>query len=316
MCVGSVVMIQVNQMRVDYDGFTAVHDLSFEIPAGQVFGLIGPNGAGKTSTIRVIATLLQPTYGDIRVGGIDIAEAPDQVHAILGYMPDLAPVHEDLKVWEMLDMFAAAHGVPRRERLTRVNACLDMVMMDKKRDVKGKALSRGMMQRVILAKTLLHEPDVLLLDEPASGVDPVARIEFRRILRRLANEGKSVMVSSHILTELADMCDAIGVMREGRMIVNGKIDDIVRRVQPKRVVEIDCPGGAESAAAMVAGRPGVNSASGEGKTVSVEFEGDENELGRLLAYLVGSGVPVTRFVEKRFGVEDIMLELEAEGVRA
>lgn len=309
-------MIQVKNLRVDYDGFTAVHDLSFEIPAGQVFGLIGPNGAGKTSTIRVIATLLDPTYGEVRVDGIDIADAPDQAHAILGYMPDLAPVHEDLKVWEMLDLFAAAHGLPRRERLRRIDDCLDMVDMNAKRDVKGKALSRGMMQRVVLAKTLLHEPKAMLLDEPASGVDPVARIEFRRILRRLADEGKSVLVSSHILTELADMCDAIGVMREGRMILNGKIDDIVRRVQPKRVVEIDCPGGADSAAAMLKDRPGVAGVSSESQTVSVQFEGDENELGRLLAYLVSSGVVVTRFVEKRFGVEDIMLELEAEGVPA
>lgn len=306
-------MIQVSEMRVDYDGFTAVHDLSFEIPAGQVFGLIGPNGAGKTSTIRVLATLQLPTYGQVRVKGIDVIEHADRVHAVLGYMPDLAPVHDDLKVWEMLDLFASAHGLSRADRKRRVGECLDMVDMNDKRDVMGKTLSRGMMQRVILAKTLLHEPDVMLLDEPASGVDPVARIEFRRILRRLANEGKSVLVSSHILTELADMCDAIGVMRQGRMIVNGKIDDIVRRIQPRRIVEIDCPqtpDAARSAAAMLANRPGVAAAQGEGHTVRVEFEGDENELARLLGYLVSSGVAVTRFVEQNYGVEDIMLELD------
>jgi len=306
-------MIQVSEMRVDYDGFTAVHDLSFDIPAGQVFGLIGPNGAGKTSTIRVIATLQQPTYGEVRVKGIDVAEHPDLVHAVLGYMPDLAPVHDDLKVWEMLDMFASAHGVPRRERKRRVADCLDRVGMSEKREVKGKALSRGMMQRVVLAKTLVHEPDVLLLDEPASGVDPVARIEFRRILRRLADQGKSVLVSSHILTELADMCDAIGVMRQGRMVIDGRIDDIVRKVQPRRVVEIDCPqtpDAAASAAGLLRDRPGVVGVSHQGPTVSVEFNGDANQLARLLAYLVASGVSVTRFVEKRFGVEDIMLQLD------
>ena len=303
-------MIQINELRVDYDGFTAVHDLSLEIPAGQVFGLIGPNGAGKTSTIRVLATLQEPTYGEVRVGGFDVAEQADEVHRILGYMPDLAPVHDDLKVWEMLDMFAAAHGVARSERKRRVAECLDMVSMQKKRDVKGKALSRGMMQRVVLAKTLLHKPNVLLLDEPASGVDPVARIEFRRIMRRLANEGKSVLVSSHILTELADMCDAIGVMRDGRMVVHGKINDIVSKMQPKRIVEIDCPGSAASSAAQLHARPGVVATSHEGDTVKVEFTGDANELSRLLTFLVSSGVAVTRFVEKPFGVEDIMLELE------
>lgn len=303
-------MIQINELRVDYDGFTAVHDLSLEIPAGQVFGLIGPNGAGKTSTIRVLATLQVPTYGEVSVGGFDVGDQADEVHRILGYMPDLAPVHDDLKVWEMLDMFACAHGVARSERKRRVAECLDMVSMGKKRDVKGKALSRGMMQRVVLAKTLLHEPNVLLLDEPASGVDPVARIEFRRILRRLADEGKSVLVSSHILTELADMCDAIGVMRDGQMIVHGEIDAIVRKMQPKRIIEIDCPGSAASSAAQLTDRPGVVAASCDGDTVKVQFTGDTNELSRLLTFLVGGGVAVTRFVEKRFGVEDIMLELD------
>ncbi len=304
-------MIHTSDMRVDYDGFTAVHDLSLDIPAGQVFGLIGPNGAGKTSTIRVLATLQQPTYGDVRIGGIDVAEAPDRVHAILGYMPDLAPVHDDLKVWEMIDMFAASHFIGRRERKRKIDDCLERVGMLGKREVKGNTLSRGMMQRVVLAKTLVHEPKVLLLDEPASGVDPVARIEFRRILRRLADQGKTVLVSSHILTELADMCDAIGIMREGRMVVSGQIDDIVRRMQPKRIVEIDCPGGAASAAALLSARPGVVSVDTKAQTVLVEFNGDSNEMSRLLAYLVGSGVSVTRFVEKRFNVEDIMLQLDS-----
>lgn len=311
-------MIQVSEMRVDYDGFTAVHDLSLDVPAGQVFGLIGPNGAGKTSTIRVLATLQQPTYGDVRVCGIDVTESPDEVHGVLGYMPDLAPVYDDLKVWEMLDMFAASHFVDRRDRKRRVDECLDMVGMTAKREDKGKTLSRGMMQRVVLAKTLVHGPDVMLLDEPASGVDPVARIEFRRILRRLADEeNKTVLVSSHILTELADMCDSIGVMREGQMVVSGQIEEIIQRMQPRRVVEIDCQLGAEaasSAAAMLSGRPGVINASSDGPTVSVEFEGDSNELSRLLAYLVAGGVALTRFVEKRFDVEDIMLQLDGMGV--
>lgn len=303
-------MIQISEMRVDYDGFTAVHDLSLEIPAGQVFGLIGPNGAGKTSTIRVLATLQQPTYGEVRVGGFDVVEQADRVHGVLGYMPDLAPVHEDLKVWEMLDLFAAAHGVPRRARKARIDQCLERVSMHDKRETKGRALSRGMMQRVVLAKTLVHDPDVLLLDEPASGVDPVARIEFRRILRRLADEGKSVLVSSHILTELADLCDAIGVMRQGRMVISGRIDDIVRTIQPKRIIEIDCTSSADAAASMLADRPGVVGVFHRGQTVSVEFSGDTNEQSRLLAYLVAGGVSVTRFVEKRFGVEDIMLQLD------
>lgn len=307
-------MISTRDMRVDYDDFTAVHDLTLEIPQGRVFGLIGPNGAGKTSTIRVMATLQEPTYGQVSVGGYDVADQPEQVHRILGFMPDLAPVHDDLKVWEFLDLFAAAHFIDRRDRKRRVDECLDMVELQSKRDVKGGTLSRGMMQRCVLAKTLLHDPHVLLLDEPASGVDPIARIEFRRIIRRLADRGRTVLVSSHILTELADMCDSIGIMQEGRMILSGGIDEIISKMQPKRVVEIDCPRDAQSAAAMLAHQAGVVETMVEGKTIRVQFEGDQHTMGSLLTYLVGSGVVVTRFVEKRIGVEDIMLQVGAREV--
>lgn len=307
-------MIQISEMRVDYDGFTAVRDLTLEIAAGQVFGLIGPNGAGKTSTIRVLATLQQPTYGEVFVGGYDVAEQPDQVHGILGFMPDLAPVYDDLKVWEFLDLFASAYYIDRRERQKRIGEVLDMVELAGKRDVKGGTLSRGMTQRCVLAKTLLHRPQVLLLDEPASGVDPIARIEFRKILRRLAAEGRTVLVSSHILTELADMCDSIGVMQKGEMIESGRIDDIVQRMQPKRVVEIDCPDAADTAAGLLAGRPGVVELSRQGKTISVEFQGDQVELAGLLRYLVASGIAVTRFVEHKMNVEDIMMQLGAKEV--
>ncbi|MEM9414140.1 MAG: ABC transporter ATP-binding protein [Planctomycetota bacterium] len=307
-------MIQISEMRVDYDGFTAVRDLSLEIPGGQVFGLIGPNGAGKTSTIRVLATLQEPTYGEVHVGGFDVAEQADQVHGILGFMPDLAPVYDDLKVWEFLDLFASAYFVHRRDRKRRIGEVLDMVELGTKRDVKGGTLSRGMTQRCVLAKTLLHEPKVLLLDEPASGVDPIARIEFRKILRRLAAEGRTVLVSSHILTELSDMCDAIGVMQKGEMIESGRIDDIVQRMQPKRIVEIDCPDAADTAAGLLHARPGVVDVKRDAKTLSVEFEGDAVELAGLLRYLVASGVAVTRFVEHKMDVEDIMLELGAKEV--
>lgn len=304
-------MISIRDMRVDYDDFTAVHDLSLEIPEGRVFGLIGPNGAGKTSTIRVLATLQQPTYGEVRVGGYDVAEEPEAVHRILGFMPDLAPVHDDLKVWEFLDLFAASHFIDRRERRRRVAECLAMVELEGKREVKAGTLSRGMMQRCVLAKTLLHDPHVLLLDEPASGVDPIARIEFRRIIRRLAERGRTVLVSSHILTELADMCDMLGIMNQGEMVVSGRIDDIITRMQPRRLVEIDCPKAAATAGPLLAHRPGVLSASVEGRTVRLEFEGDDDTLGGLLTFLVGSGIIVTRFVEKRLGVEEIMLQVGA-----
>jgi len=307
-------MIQIHNMRVDYDGFTAVHGLTMEIGSGQVFGLIGPNGAGKTSTIRVLATLLEPTYGEVHIGGFDVAEQPDQVHRILGFMPDLAPVYDDLKVWEFLDLFAAAYYLDRRVRRKRIDECLEMVGLTAKRDVKGGALSRGMTQRCVLAKTLLHDPEILLLDEPASGVDPIGRIEFRKIMRELAQRGHTVLVSSHILTELADMCDAIGVMEQGRLIESGQITDIVTRMQPNRRVEIDCPKATQTAQQVLAQRPGVLKAEVRDSTVILEFTGDDEDLAGLITHLVASGVAVTRFVESRMNVEDIMLSLDAREV--
>ncbi|HMB72569.1 MAG TPA: ABC transporter ATP-binding protein, partial [Gammaproteobacteria bacterium] len=190
--------LSIRNLRVDYGDFTAVDDLSLELPGGEIFGLAGPNGAGKTSTIRVLATLLEPTYGEIEVFGHDLFEVPEAVHSLLGYMPDLAPVIPDLKVWEFLDLYAASHGLRGTEKRDRIDACLARVGLADKRNVYGKGLSRGMTQRVVLAKTLLHEPRLLLLDEPASGMDPIARRDLRIILESMAAEGATIIVSSHI----------------------------------------------------------------------------------------------------------------------
>jgi ABC-2 type transport system ATP-binding protein len=167
--------LTIRNLRVDYGTLTAVHDLSLTLMPGEIFGLVGPNGAGKTSTIRVLATLLEPTYGEVNVAGFDLFESPDEVHRLLGYMPDLAPVIPELKVWEFLDLYAHSHGLTGRAKRERVDACLERVGLGDKRNVYGRGLSRGMMQRVVLAKTLLHDPRILLLDEPASGMDPIAR---------------------------------------------------------------------------------------------------------------------------------------------
>src|SRR5690606_21977718 len=185
----------------------------------------------KTSTIRVLATLLEPTYGEVTVAGVDLFEAPDEVHEIIGYMPDLAPVISDLKVWEFLDLYAHSHGFRRRARRERIDACLERVRLTDKRNVYGRALSRGMMQRVVLAKTLLHDPKLLLLDEPASGMDPIARRDLRRILEELAEDGAAIVVSSHILSELSDMCTSVGIMHGGRLLEHGPIDRVMSAIE-------------------------------------------------------------------------------------
>ena len=308
-------LIQTVDVRVDYGDVIAVRDLNISIAAGEVFGLIGPNGAGKTSTIRVLATLLEPTYGDVFIGGYDVAQKPGQARTILGYMPDLSPVHDDLRVWELLDLFAAAHFLPRDQRRRRVDELLELVELDAKRNVMAKTLSRGMSQRLVLAKTRMHEPEVLLLDEPASGLDPTARIELRQLLRRLAAEGKAVLISSHILAELSGFCTSIGIMEQGRLVEQGRIDDIVTRMHPQRTLVIELlDGAAATTAALLKQRDGVADVQQTDGHIEVAFNGEEHEVAALLRWLIVGGCPVVRFTEKRLDVEDVFLKVGAREV--
>src|SRR5436189_2372890 len=219
--------IDIRSLRVDYGNFVAVDDLTLTVPPGEVFGLVGPNGAGKTSTFRVITTLMEPTYGEVFLDGVDIFEDIESARRIIGYMPDLAPVPTDLKVWEFLDFHANAYGIgTRAQRRERVAECLEEVALTEQRNNWCRALSRGQTQRVVLAKTLLHRPRVLILDEPASGLDPLARRDLRNALRKLAKAGATVFVSSHILSELAEMCSSLCVMNHGRLLASGTTDEV------------------------------------------------------------------------------------------
>ncbi|MEM9418309.1 MAG: ABC transporter ATP-binding protein [Planctomycetota bacterium] len=311
---GRDILIHTADMRVDYDDMTAVHGLNLDIAAGEVYGLIGPNGAGKTSTIKVLATLLEPTYGEVFIGEHDTATHAAEARAVLGYMPDLAPVWDDLKVWEFLDVFARAYAVSHAERRQRVNEVLDVVSLESKRNAMSGSLSRGMTQRLVLAKTLLHKPRVLLLDEPASGLDPIARIEMRDLLKRLADEGRTVLVSSHILTELSDFCSSIGIMEKGRMVVNGPIDELIAERQTHRCFVVEMLEPAAPYEAELAELDGVVAVAATGDSLDLDFIGDDREASQLLAGLVAKGVPVKAFYEKKRGVEDIMLEVGAKEV--
>ncbi len=307
-------MIETTDLRVDYDGVTAVRDLSVSIGRGEVFGLIGPNGAGKTSTIRVMATLQQPTYGEVRIGGIDIAEDPGAAHRILGYMPDNPPVYADLRCWEFLDLFAAAYFVDRRERRKRVDELIDQVGLQSKRDTLAGTLSTGMKQRLVLAKTLLPDPQVLLLDEPASGLDPLARIDLRELLKKEAARGKTILVSSHILTELSTFCTSIGIMEKGRLIESGKIDDIIARLNLRMRIAVTLLGGDANAAQQIARFEHVNAVETKGETIEFDFAGGDAEVVELLRAMVAAGLPVLSFSERRMGVEDILLQVGAKEV--
>ena len=238
-------MIRIRDLRVDYDDVCAVHDLSLDVEPGEVCGLIGPNGAGKTTTMRAMIGLIEPTYGEIEVMGVDVREHPEDVYRVVGFMPDFPPVYEDLLVWEFVDLFAASYGIPRHRRPAEVGRYLDLVGLTAKRQAMVGGLSRGMRQRLMLAKTLVAEPKVLLLDEPASGVDPQGRIELKNVLRRLGEEGKTILISSHILTEMNEFCTSVAIMERGSLVVSGRIEEVNQRVMGDCFLAVEVLGEAD-----------------------------------------------------------------------
>jgi ABC-2 type transport system ATP-binding protein len=291
-----------------------VRDLSFEVASGEVFGLIGPNGAGKSSTIRVLATIQEPTYGDVRIAGRDVVTETARAREAVGYMPDLAPVDDKLRCWEFLDLFAAAYGMPRQRRRVRVDEVLDEVGLGEKRDSKSGTLSRGMKQRLVLAKTVLTEPSVLLLDEPASGLDPMARIQLRDMLKRQAEMGRTVLISSHILSELSGFCTSIGIMEKGRMVVSGRLEDIVRDMHTGRRVVVEFLASSLDAAAIAAGCVGVTRVVEDRNLLMMDLDGGDEEAAALLRELVGKGVLVIGFKEEKPDIESILLRVGAKEV--
>ncbi|HUF60812.1 MAG TPA: ABC transporter ATP-binding protein [Verrucomicrobiales bacterium] len=309
------VLVRTVDLRVDYGETVAVNGLNLEIEGGEVFGLVGPNGAGKTSSFRVLATLMEPTYGDVWLCGHDASEHPDRARACLGYMPDLAPVASDLRVWEFLDLFAASHGLGAGERRNRIAECLALVQLEGKRSAACKHLSRGMKQRLVLAKTLLHRPRVLLLDEPASGMDPVSRAALKDVLRALAREGAAVVVSSHILTELADMCTSVGIMAQGRLVDSGRVSGVVERLgRTERLIVIRILGRAADlgwAADLLREAKGVSELCVEGDAIRLLFAGSTEAQAELLGGLVKAGCRVRSFEERASTIEEVMLRVAA-----
>jgi ABC-2 type transport system ATP-binding protein len=306
-------MIRVRDLRVDYDNFCAVRDLNLDIAAGQVFGLIGPNGAGKTTTMRTILGLLEPTYGDIEIDGIDIREKPEEGNKLIGFMPDFPPIYEDLMVWEFLDLFAASYYVPRRQRPDVVERYLHLVGLWEKRDVLVPGLSRGMRQRLMLAKTLIPDPQFLMLDEPASGVDPHGRADLKKIIRKLSERGKTVLVSSHILSEMNEFCTSIGIMERGRMVISGTVEEVSRQVMGKAVVAIEILGKGEALlSALSRDRHAGPVMEPDENKFEFTYDGEEEEIADLLGRIVGAGIPVISFGRKKEGLEEVFLKVGAK----
>ena len=302
--------IDLRNITKRYDKLTAVDNLSLALGPGEIFGFIGPNGAGKTTTIKILATLLEPTSGTAFVDGINVMENPDAVRARIGYMPDTFGVYDEFKVWEYLDFFAAAYKVPKGDRPGLIDLVLDLTNLSNKKDAYVEGLSRGMKQRLCLARTMVHNPKVLLLDEPASGLDPRARIEIRDLLKELRNLGKTIIVSSHILPELADFCTSVGIIEKGKLLVSGPIDSLIGDNLGARVLEIKVPAEDKATASKVlAPLTGVRNVAERGEFLDVQFDGGIDAQNDLLLALITARVRIVSFGEVQTDLEAVFMNL-------
>ena len=304
-------MIEVQNLVKHYKRVKAVDGVSFSVDEGDIFGFIGPNGAGKTTTIKILATLLLPSSGTARVGGYDVVTESDKVRQILGYMPDYFGVYNDLKVWEYLDFFAAAYKIPRTRRVGIIDDVLALTDLVVKKDAFVAELSKGMKQRLCLARTLIHNPKVLILDEPASGLDPRARIEMRELLKELKAMGKTVLISSHILTELSDFCNKVGIIEAGKMVVSGDVDEILQAVSQGQLVSIKVPRGeADAAAALLRAHPkALNVSVREDDELEVHLDCAPEEVFAIVSELGTQGIKVLSFKEAVNSLEDIFMKV-------
>jgi ABC-2 type transport system ATP-binding protein len=310
-------MITLTGFGKDYGDFTAVKSLDLHIEAGEMFGFIGPNGAGKSTTIRFLATLLRPTRGQGVVAGCDVIGDPVGVRRSIGYMPDNFGVYDGMRVWEFLDFFAVAYGIGKTQRRQSISNLLELLDLMHKRDDFVNSLSRGMKQRLCLAKTLVHDPPVLILDEPSSGLDPRARIEMKALFKELRKMGKTILISSHILTELADCCTSIGIIERGQLLMHGPIDQVHRQLRRNRIVEIDFISGAEAGLSILRShealrsldlKPSSDGSGASGSTgVVAELETDDEGLAELMEKLVRQGVRMRKFNDKDPTLEDIFM---------
>lgn len=305
-------MITLTGFGKDYGDFTAVQSLDLHIAAGETFGFIGPNGAGKSTTIRFLATLLRPSRGGGEVAGCNVVDDPVGVRRAIGYMPDNFGVYDGMRVWEFLDFFAVAYRIGRTERKRIIANVLELLDLMHKRDDFVNGLSRGMKQRLCLAKTLVHDPPVLILDEPASGLDPRARVEVKALLKELRKMGKTILISSHILTELADCCTSIGIIERGQLLMHGPIDQVQRQLRRNRIVEIEFIAGAEAGLSILRSHEALRSlelapSSGVSQAVTAELETDDEGLAGLLEQLVREGVRMRKFNDKDPTLEDVFM---------
>lgn len=302
-------MIETNQLTKRYGDLIAVNNINLKLSEGDVFGFIGPNGSGKTTTMRMLATLLSPDYGEAYVCGKSIYTHPQEIRRLVGFMPDFFGVYDDMTVIEYLEFFAAAYRINGPARRAVCEEKLELVDMAFKRDAMVNQLSRGQTQRIGLARVLLHEPQVLLLDEPASGLDPRARIEIRNLLKKLGEMKKTVIVSSHILPELADVCTRVGMIEKGVLIVDGYVDEVMRKARRSILLLIRVKDRLDAAATLLEQHPGVQSLETKNGTIFATLNSDVLDYSELPTLLLESGFKLTLFREEEVNLETAFMEL-------
>ena len=302
-------MIEAVKLTKHYGKFVALKDLDLEIEQGDIYGFIGPNGAGKTTTIRILATLLEATSGHATIDGYNVAKEPYEVKKILGFMPDEFGVYDGMRLREYLDFFGAAYKIPQRKRASIIDDVLQLTDLTSKADDFVSAFSRGMKQRCCLAKTLIHDPKVLLLDEPASGLDPRARIEMKELLKTLCTMGKTILISSHILSELGEMCNKIGILEHGELLASGEVSEIMARVREVQELRIEVFDGADRAEVILGDAPGISGLERSGDEFQMQTRLGRAELAALHGRLVTGGVQLLFFEQDKGSLEDVFLSV-------
>jgi ABC-2 type transport system ATP-binding protein len=300
-------MIELINFTKHYGELVAVNRLNLKIAQGEMFGFIGPNGAGKSTTIRFLSTLLKATSGEGVVNGYRVSKDPMGVRRSIGYMPDNFGVYDGMRVWEFLDFFALAYQIPRARRKQVIDDVLDLLDLSIKRESYVNSLSRGMKQRLCLAKTLVHDPPVLILDEPTSGLDPRARIEIKALFKELRQMGKTILISSHILTELADCCTSIGVIERGRLLMHGPIEEVYKTIRRNRIVRIQFLENMDKGLLIIRSTPETRDVQIENHTVTVELAADDRQVAALLERLVAAGVRMSSYADKEPTLEDVFM---------
>ncbi len=304
-------MIEIIDLTKQYGKFTALDCLNLTIDKGTVFGFVGQNGAGKSTTFSILATLLSPSSGTAYINGFNIRSEPKAVRSQIGYMPDFFGVYDQLKTVEYLDFYGASYGISQSERNKLIPQLLELVNLTDKQDSYVDILSRGMKQRLCLARSLIHDPEVLILDEPASGLDPRARVEMREILKELKNMGKTILISSHILPELAEMCDTIGIIDQGRLVAQGSVSEIQQRLKGEKLIVVKLQHGLDEAVRFFEDQPMVSGLvkREDGHSLQFIYSGDAEDQVQLLKMALLQNLAIVSFSEIETNLEDVFMEI-------